>query len=327
MRRLFFIWLSLLCSSCLQAQSVYSQEHYLMGSDFEITVVADTEEEASLFMKQAVAEIQRIERLISSWDEQSETAEVNRQAGQQPVKVSEELFDLVSRSLALSKLTDGAFDISFAGMNKLWTFNKGVQEMPSAEELAESVERVGYEHIVLNEQHQTIFLEKEGMKIAFGAIGKGYAADKVKQLLKEQGVLAGIINASGDMTTWGEQPNGEEWKVAITNPLNKSEAFALVPVSDKAVVTSGDYERYAMIDGKRYAHIINPKTGMPASGLISVTVFAPSAELADAIATAVFVMGAEVGVDRINQMPGVEVVVVDEYGQLHTSKSMKINEN
>jgi thiamine biosynthesis lipoprotein len=298
-----------------------------MGSDFEITVVADTEEEASFFMEQAVAEIQRIERLISSWDEQSETAEVNRQAGQQPVKVSEELFQLVSRSLALSKLTDGAFDISFAGMNKLWTFNKGVQEMPSAEELAESVERVGYEHIVLNEQHQTIFLEKEGMKIAFGAIGKGYAADKVKQLLKEQGVLAGIINASGDMTTWGQQPNGEEWKVAITNPLNKSEAFALVPVSDKAVVTSGDYERYVMIDGKRYAHIINPKTGMPASGLISVTVFAPSAELADALATAVFVMGAEVGVDRINQMPGVEVVVVDEYGQLHTSKSMKINEN
>ena len=199
--------------------------------------------------------------------------------------------------------------------------------MPSSAQLSAAVEKVGYEQLVLDEHGQTIFLKQKGMMMAFGAIGKGYAADRAKALLMKQGVSAGIINAWGDMNTWGVQPNGEEWKVAITNPMNKTEAYALVPVSDKAVVTSGDYERYVMVDGKRYAHIINPKTGLPAEGVISVTVFAPSAELADALATAVFVMGVEVGVDRINQMPGVEVVVVDEHGQLHTSKNMTINEN
>jgi len=164
------------------------------------------------------------------------------------------------------------------------------------------------------------------MKIGFGGIGKGYAADKAKRLLMKKGVEAGIINASGDMNTWGLQPNGKQWTVAITNPMNKKEAFALLPISDKAVVTSGNYEKYIILNNKRYTHIINPKTGYPAEGIISVSVFADSAELADALATSIFVMGIETGIDRIDQIPNIDCIIIDDKGKITTSKNIHINE-
>lgn len=140
------------------------------------------------------------------------------------------------------------------------------------------------------------------------------------------GVSAGIINASGDMNTWGKQPDGTEWTVAITNPLNKNTAFATLPLKQGAVVTSGDYEKYVEFNGIRYAHIINPKTGYPSQGIISVTVFAPSAEFADALATSIFVMGIEVGLDRVNQLPNVECIIIDTKGNIYQSQNIKINE-
>jgi thiamine biosynthesis lipoprotein len=163
------------------------------------------------------------------------------------------------------------------------------------------------------------------MKIGFGAIGKGYAADKAKSLLMQMGVSAGIVNASGDMSTWGKQPDGSDWKVALTNPMDKTKGFGLLPVVDKAVVTSGNYEKYVLFDGKRYAHIIDPRTGYPSTGILSVTVFAPKAELADALATSVFVMGKETGLDRINQLPNVECIIIDDEGAVYKSKNITIN--
>ena len=165
------------------------------------------------------------------------------------------------------------------------------------------------------------------MKIGFGAIGKGYAADKAKQLLISKGVTAGIINASGDMNTWGKQPDNKEWMVAITNPMNKNVSFGVFPITNKAVVTSGNYEKYVMYKGKRYTHIIDPRSGYPAFGVISATVFAPKAELADALATSIFVMGVTVGIDRINQLPNIECIVIDNKGKVHTSKNININKN
>ena len=162
------------------------------------------------------------------------------------------------------------------------------------------------------------------MKIGFGAIGKGYAADKAKKLLMSKGVVAGIINASGDMNTWGKQTNGEPWKVAITNPLDKNKAFALLPITNGAVVTSGNYEKFVVFNGVRYSHIIDPRTGYPATGIISATVFAPKAEMADALATSIFVMGKEIGLNRINQIPNVECIIIDEKGQIITSNNITI---
>ncbi len=295
-----------------------------MGSSFDITVVAKDSTLADQYIDIAVAEISRIEKLISSWDPNSQTSEINRNAGSKPVKVDKELFDLIDRSLAISKLTDGAFDISYASMDQIWKFDGSMTKKPSEEEIMASVDKVGYKNIILDKNNLTVFLKLSGMKIGFGAIGKGYAADKAKKILINNNVEAGIINASGDMNTWGKKPNGDEWKVAITNPLNKTKAFGLLPIRDGAVVTSGNYEKHVSFDGKRYSHIIDPRTGYPSTGIISVTVFAPKAELADALATSVFVMGKEVGLNRINQLPKIECIIIDDQGNILTSDHIQI---
>ena len=324
MKSLFLIVLSGLASG-LSAQAIFNRTLKLMGSRFDITVVAMDSIKADQYIDRAVQEISRIEKLISSWDPASETSRINRNAGIEPVRVDKELFDLIKRSLAISRLTDGAFDITYASMDKIWKFDGSMTEMPTVEAIRNSVSRVGFGKIVLDESNFTVFLPEAGMKIGFGAIGKGYAADKAKKMLMDYGVQAGIINASGDMNTWGKQPNDEDWKVAITNPMDKGKAFGLVPVRQGAVVTSGDYEKYVEFNGIRYTHIIDPKTGYPAHGVISSTVFAPSAELADALATSLFVMGVDVGIARINQLPNVECILIDEDGNIHTSDNININ--
>ena len=308
----------------------FSKEKYtrtlkLMGSRFDITVVADNETEGNSYIDEAVGEIKRIEKMISSWDSTSETSEIIKYAGVKPVKVDKELLDLIERAIKISELTDGAFDISYASMDKIWKFDGSMKDLPTQEEISKSVEKVGYKNIILDSEKQTIFLKNPGMRIGFGAIGKGYAADKAKQLLISEGVTAGIMNASGDLCTWGTQPDGSSWMVGITNPLNKNKVFSWFPLDNNAVVTSGNYEKYVLLNGIKYSHIIDPRTGWPAHGLTSVSIFAPKAELADALATSVFVMGKETGLDFINQLPGIECVIVDDQGKIFTSNNIELN--
>ncbi len=302
----------------------YSRTLKLMGSRFDITVVASNKVQANEFIDQAVGEIRRIEKLISSWDANSQTSMINQNAGIRPVRVDPELYQLIERALAISNLTEGAFDISYASMDRIWKFDGSMTQMPGPEEIKASVSKVGFQHVILNKQDHSVYLDQKGMKIGFGAIGKGYAADKAKQLLIQNGVEAGIINASGDMNTWGTQASGDDWKVAIVNPMDKNKVFALLPIHEGAVVTSGDYEKFVRFNGVRYAHIINPKTGYPATGIISATVFAPKAELADALATSIFVMGIDVGLDFINQLPKVECIVIDDKGKIYSSANIQI---
>lgn len=324
MKKVSLLVLVVLFSVHVNAQEIIKRTLKLMGSRFDITVVAANASEANEYIDMAVAEIHRIEKLISSWDPNSETSLINANAGIKPVEVSSELFGLIKRAIGISNLTDGAFDISYASMDKIWKFDGSMSKMPSEKEIKNSVAKVGYRNIILNEKDNSVFLKLPGMKIGFGAIGKGYAADKAKALLKSKGVVAGIINASGDMNTWGKQVTGEDWKVAITNPMDKNKAFALLPIKNEAVVTSGDYEKFVQFNGTRYAHIIDPRTGYPATGIISVTVFAPKAELADALATSVFVMGKEVGLNRINQLPKIECIIIDVEGNIYTSNHIEI---
>lgn len=324
----FFIGFFLLV---LSAESVAQDTSYtkvvkLMGSRFDLSVVAPNETEANSYINLAIEEITRIEKLISEWDTNSQTSAINRNAGIKPVKVDKELFELIKRSIQISKLTQGAFDISFASIDKVWKYDGSMQKLPTEAAIQKSVEKIGYQNIELNEAQQTVFLKLAGMKIGFGAIGKGYAADKAKQVLIEKGVKAGIINASGDLNSWGTQPNGDLWKVGITNPLNKEKVFSWLPIENSAVVTSGNYEKYVTLNGVRYTHIINPKTGYPVVGLNSVTIFSESAELADALATAVFVMGLESGMDFINQLNGIECIIIDADNKIHTSTNIKLNE-
>lgn len=324
MKKKLILITAIIFSSYFYGQQLQKRTLKLMGSRFDITVSAKNPVIASNYINIAIDEISRIEKLISSWDSNSQTSKIIRNAGIKPVKVDKELFQLIERSLAISKLTDGAFDISYASMDKIWKFDGSMKIMPSEEKIKASILKVGFQHIILNKKNQTVFLELNGMKIGFGAIGKGYAADKAKQLLMSKGVKSGIINASGDMNTWGKQPNGKEWMIAITNPMNKNTAFATLPISNKAVVTSGNYEKYVTFNNTRYTHIIDPRSGYPATGIISVSVFAPKAELADALATSIFVMGTEVGLNRINQLKNIDCIIIDNKGNIHTSNKINI---
>lgn len=299
----------------------------LMGTDFEISVVAPTEQIGYINIDEAVSEIKRIEAMISSWDKDSETSAINRNAGIRPVKVSEELFQLIERAKRISEITDGAFDISYASMDNIWKYDGTMDRMPTISEIKASVSRIGYQKIELNVADQTIFLQETGMRIGFGAIGKGYAADKAKELLISKGVKGGIVNASGDLTTWGTRETGEKWMVGITNPLDKDKIFTWLPVVESSVATSGDYEKYITFKGEKYSHIIDPRTGYPTKGVTSVSIFAKKAELCDALATAVFIMGRDSGIHLINQLDGVEVVLVDKDKKIHKSAGIVFDTN
>ena len=307
------------------AQSTFVRTLKLMGCHFEITVVAKDQVEGDRYIDMAVAEITRIEKLISEWDPTTQTSLINQNAGIKPVKVDPELFSLIERSIQISKITDGAFDISFAAMDKIWKFDGSMTRMPEEDEIKQSVAKVGYKNIILNKEDGTVFLKFPGMKIGFGAIGKGYSADKSKALLMGKGVVAGMVNASGDLNCWGKKPDGSPWLVGITNPVNKDKVFSWFPIENSAVVTSGSYENFVVFNGTRYTHIIDPRTGYPAHGLASVTIFAPNAELADALATSVFVLGTETGLNFVSQLRGVECVLVDDNGKIYYSKGIEKN--
>ena len=329
MKSLLYVFLSLFVYS-----TTYSQDYVtvnraltLMGTKFEITVVAENEEIGQISIAEAIAEIRRIEKKISSWNNDSETNVINKNAGIKPVKVSAELFQLITRAKQLSVITDGAFDISYASIDEIWKFDGSMKVLPTEKEVKRSIARIGYEKIILDEVKQSVFLKEKGMKIAFGAIGKGYAADKAKEFLVSKGVKGGIINASGDLTTWGTKANGEKWLVGIVNPLDKSKFFSWLPVVESSVATSGNYEKYFMYEGKRYSHIIDPRTGYPTSGVHSVSVFSKKAELCDALATAIFIMGTNTGLALINQLRGTDVIIVDSNNKIHKSNGIILDTN
>jgi thiamine biosynthesis lipoprotein len=324
MRQLSLILFLFASVAVTRGQVTQKRTLSMLGSPFEMIVEAKDIPEADGYIDMAVAEVSRVEHLISDWIPTTPISEVNRNAGIKPVKVPQEVFDLVKRSIRISELTSGAFDISYASMDKIWKFDGSMKTMPSPEEIKQSVAKVGYKNIILDEENSSIFLKNEGMKLGLGGIGQGFIADKIKALLISKGVVAGIVNISGDINTWGKQLNGQQWKVGIKNPLNKDKIFATFPLEDSAVETSGSYEKYVTFNGIRYSHIIDTRTGYPASGVISVSVFAKSTEFADALATGVFVMGVDVGLDLVNQLPGIGCIYVDDKGKIFTSKNIDL---
>jgi thiamine biosynthesis lipoprotein len=296
----------------------------LMGSRFDITIVANDSLAAERNIDTVIAEVTRIENLISDWKADSQISLVNRNAGITPVRVDPEVFALTERALHFSKITNGAFDISFAAMDRIWKFDGSMTEMPSPEAIKKSVEKVGYLNIELDHEHSTIFLKRKGMKIGFGALGEGYAADRCRNMMLAKGIKAGIVNGSGDMSTWGKQPDGSDWAIGITNPLRKDTVFAVVPLRQSAVVTSGSYEKFVVFNGKRYAHIINPSTGYPATGVSSVTVFGPSAETANGFSTSLMVLGKEAGLKLIRKYPQYSYILITDEGQIFSSRSLDL---
>ncbi|MEZ5059164.1 MAG: FAD:protein FMN transferase [Saprospiraceae bacterium] len=326
--RITLIVLSVLFSVSLFGQPTGKAKKVLklMGSRFEITALATNDTIAWQAVEAGIAEISRIEKLISSWEPNSQTSEVNRNAGIKAVVVDAELFELIARAVKISKLTQGAFDISFASMDRIWKFDRMEQKLPDPTIVQEAASKINWENIVLDRANLSVFLKEKGMKIGFGAIGKGYAANRAKAIMEKiPGVKGGVVNASGDLIAWGENPQNDGWKIQIADPKDKEASLGWLSMKEGAIVTSGDYEKYFTSEGKRYAHIVDPKTGYPTVGIKSVTIICPDAELADALATSVFVLGAENGLYLVNHLNQVECLIITDQDEVITSENLQLN--
>ena len=310
----------------IQTSMLHKQVLRLMGNRFEISVMANDEGYANSCIEAAVEEIQRIENLLSTFKENSDTNRINELAGIRPVKVEWEVLQLIQRCLKISDITQGSFDITYGSIDKrLWNFDMDMKSLPDAATAKRSVRLINYKNVIVDEKECTVFLKEKGMRIGFGGIGKGYAAEKAKHILQQKGIQSGIVNAAGDLTAWGFQANGEPWTIGIADPDAGNHHFSSLNITNMAVATSGNYEKYVVIDGKKYSHTIDPKTGLPVSGIKSVTIIAPHAELADALATPVMVMGIKAGIHLVNQLPGISSVIIDDNNKLYASSNIKVS--
>jgi FAD:protein FMN transferase len=304
---------------------IFSKVSRLMGNRFVISVSAKNQNHGNAFIEKAELEIIRIEKLLTTFSDESITNKINLNAGIKPLSVPKEVFELIARAQKISELTDGAFDLSYGSIDKrFWNFDKTMTALPDEAEAKKAVYLINYKNVILDKSKSTVYLTKKGMRIGFGGIGKGYAADQAKNILQEMGVQAGVVNASGDLNTWGEHPTEGPWTISLAHPDSPLKAFSKLTLNNMAVATSGNYEKYVLINGQRYSHTINPKTGFPVQGIKSVSVICPFAELADALATPITILGVHAGISLINQMKGVACVIIDDNNKMYHSDNINL---
>lgn len=309
-----------------QPPKKYKKRIPAMGSFFEFIIVGDKAKEAEnwALIERCVQEVNRIEQLISEWTPSSEISKINQQAGKAAVTVSPEVYDLLERALALSDLTQGAFDLTFLAYYKYWDFkNPNFSTFDTAKIKALGA-YVDYTKIQLLPQYQVQLPAQ--FQLGLGGIGQGYAVDRVKQLLLEAGVQNFVVNGSGDVYAQGKDLDGKPWRVGIASPLDRERILRWLPVDNFAVVTSGTSERNFTHKGKLYSHIIHPKTGFPIQGLQSATVISPYTEVADALATSLLILGKDLAFNLINQLPNTHCILIDETEQIYYSKNLQLNE-
>jgi thiamine biosynthesis lipoprotein len=294
--------------------TIYRREMRLMGNKFEISVVGNDPVWAGERINSAIAEINRVEKLLSTFSEDSEVNTINRNAGKKPVKVSAEIYKLIDRSLQISELTYGAFDITYYSADKTDDHN---------DTAVATYTTVNYKDVVLDATATTVFLKEKGMRIGFGANSRGYAADRAKYILQLEGVSNGVINAGGDLLTWGLQPDMEPWTVATADPRQQAQPFADMDITNMAVATSVNVEKYATITDKKLS-TGKAKNGFTVSEIKSVSIISPTAEFADAMATPVMTIGVNAGIYLINQLNQIGCVIIDDHSRVYPSKGITI---
>ena len=301
----------------------YSETRECFGTVLTITLYAK-EDEAKSITKKAFSECARLENIFSAKLDDSELSRLNATAADVPVNVSSELMEVFCAALYYNELSDGALDISVGGLVKLWGIGTQDEKVPSAEEILPFVNADGCKYIVIDEKNGTITYTSDKISVDLGAVAKGYAAGKIKELILENMEnAAGIISFGGNIVTVGSKENGEAWNIGITNPLRPSEICGKVSGTDMCVVTSGNYERYFVKDGVRYHHILDPFTGYPAdNGIISATIVGNDSMQCDALSTACYILGVENALALINSIDGVEAVFIDDSGKSHASDGM-----
>lgn len=276
-------------------------------------------------LESAEAELLRLIRLLSFYNDESEIGRLNRAAGSGTVSLSAEAFALLTQAKTLAEATGGAFDPTIGPLVRAWRTARASESVPGAAELASAVSLVNYGDIQIDAAFRSAGLRRSGQSVDLGGIAKGYIADCIAAIYHVVGIKSGFINAGGDVATVGSRPDGSPWRIGLQHPRKeRGSTFGVVPVSGQAVVTSGDYERYHEVQGVRYHHLLDARTGYPAtSGLMSVTVIAERAADADALATAVFILGADAGIELIRRIGSLEAVLVAESGSVYISRSLR----
>jgi len=293
-----------------------------MGTLVSITVVARNEAVAHAAATAGFAEIRRLEELLSTWIATSELSRVNASAGIKPVHVSTETLTVVQRAMQAAEMTDGGFNIAIGPAVEAWSVTDG-QRIPAESELDALRPLVDLQAVHVDVREQTIYLDKAGMRIDVGGIGKGYAADQAVEALRRAGAIAGVVALSGDIKTFGRMPGGKKFPVGIQHPRKDGSILAWIDLEDEAISTAGDYERFFERDGVRYHHILDPRTLQPARSCQSVTVVAREGIWADGLDTGIFVMGVELGMQLVEALPDVEAIIVDAEGHVHVSSGLR----
>jgi len=326
-RALIFVFIIIFISGC--GKKEYSKVEFLMDTVVEIKVYHKKKAEAEKAINSSMEEMKRVEQKMSCFFPGSEVSMINKEAFLEEKKgsllvegwipVSDELFSLLEESVLLSKLTKGSFDITIYPLRKIWKFEGENLEVPSKGEIERVLELVAYKNMIL--QNGKISFAKKGMGIDLGGIAKGYAVDAAIKVLKDKNINSAIVNAGGDMYVLGRK-QGKSWRIGIRHPRREREILGTIEVEDRAIVTSGDYERFFFSGGKKYHHIINPKTGYPADECQSVTIVAKEATFADGLATGIFVLGPKEGMALIENLEGVEGVIVNKEGDVSVSSGL-----
>jgi thiamine biosynthesis lipoprotein len=300
---------------------IFRRSFRLMGNQFEIGVVGSDPNWADERIDDAVAEINRVEKLFSTFSDDTPINEINRNAGIKPVKTSAEIFRLIDRSLQISELTHGAFDITYYAQQDV----ADLETNAGTDQVIKLAKKVSFKNVTLDAKEQTVFLNEKGMRIGFGANIKGYAADRAKYVLQMQGVSSGVINAGGDLLTWGANPENEPWTIATADPAQKAQPFAGVEISNMAIATSVNTGKHTAIINKKSSGAVNRKKGFAVSGINSVSIMGTSAEFADAMATPVMSMGINAGLYLINQLNQIACIIIDDRDRIYTSKDVSVS--
>jgi len=293
-------------------ERLFKKSTVLMDTIVSITVVSTSRDRAEKAINEAFRELKRLEDIMNFYSEESEVSRINRNAGIRPVKVSMDMIDIIEKAIYVSRLTDGAFDITTGPLTRLWDFqNKtptvtdATKKVPEPSEIRKALRLVNYRDIVINQKDSTVFLKRKGMLIDLGGIAKGYGADRAMEILKKNGINSCLVAIAGDIKVSGRKPDGSPWVIGIRHPRaekGSDDIFTSLPLTDAAISTSGDYERFFIKDGKRYHHIINPFTGYPSESTGGVSVITEKGYLSDSLATAVFVLGPEKGMELLKRL-------------------------
>ena len=320
----FLFFVCILLGSCSPNKlSSYQKSKALLDTYVTITVVSDSRDAADKAIDNAFDVIEKFGYLVNFFSDKSELSAINRNAGIHEVRVSPETLDIIEKALYVSEKSGGAFDPTIGTETRLWDFVKKIR--PSDAEVKKNLPLVNYRNIIIDKDKSTVFLKKKDMLLDLGGIAKGYAADLAVQALKKAGIKSGLVAVAGDIMAFGLKPDKKPWVVGIKNPRQKNsddEIIAKLPLSDRGISTSGDYERYFIIDGKRFHHLLSPATGYPAYSCQSASVITGEGAMNDAFSTALFILGPEKGLELATEM-GMDAMIIDDKGAIHTTAGLQ----